>query len=223
MLTCLPNALFYHLQLASLIGSFSSCRSTAYTSLSLMRKNEYVWRQAMPYLLSVMFFVPLIVIGNLFYSKCRYEPFYRYTTFTYGLGSQAVQKNMEKHQWNFALICLSRFITDATFVAYAFTSYLLTNSGTDSPLRNVNFYFYTINDILSVTPGIVLLVGSKKAREVVFGKKLLHFYSSNKSNSTLGRHLLSRTLPSHSLSVPCTAERIKTFIWSIQCAQKPWE
>jgi hypothetical protein len=48
----------------------------------------------------------------------------------------------------------------------------------------MNFYFFTLNDLISLTPGIVLIMASQKIREAVVGKKILKIYTGKPNNST---------------------------------------
>ncbi|KAI6208651.1 hypothetical protein M3Y96_00137500 [Aphelenchoides besseyi] len=124
------------------------------------------------YRIAQMFVGLIVAVPTLFFNAAT---FFRLAAET----SATVRKNMDKHQVNFAVICLSRFISDVAFVAYSFLSYLLSKDDiTDTPLRNVHFYFYTANDLLTLTPGVIILLSASKLREAVFGQKIVKFYRS---------------------------------------------
>ncbi|KAI6174927.1 hypothetical protein M3Y97_00975500 [Aphelenchoides bicaudatus] len=91
----------------------------------------------------------------------------------------------EQYQLNLTIMTFMRFSTDLIFVAYSLTSYLLSSVGETSVLKNVHFYFYTLNDVISLTPGIVLFLGSRRVREVVLGQWIWDYYTGARNNSTV--------------------------------------
>lgn len=111
----------------------------------------------------------------------------------------------EQYQYNLAIMAFCRFMTDLIFISYSvriyfdliytnrkgnntwfqFTSYMFASAGSSSTLINIHFYFYTLNDIISLTPGLILVIGSREVRKAFLGKRIWKFYNAKTNSAVL--------------------------------------